>query len=174
MKPIAVRASLVILIVGGLLLGAAESEAQYYQYFGKNPKIRYRNFDWKIYHSTHFDVYYYEDEAEQLQRVVSFAESAYDYLSREFDYQIKQPTPLIYYRTHAEFQQSIEANRRERETISPAGIEPTADGQPREESSHGVDAAHYTAEILVLVDAIRAKADSALSKATSSLIIGTA
>ncbi|MDX1644070.1 MAG: hypothetical protein R3244_06910, partial [Thermoanaerobaculia bacterium] len=37
---------------------------------------------------------------------VSFAESAYDYLSREFDYQIKEPTPLIFYRTHSEFQQT--------------------------------------------------------------------
>jgi hypothetical protein len=110
---IPLRSSLVVLIVAGLLLGASVGEAQYYQYFGKNPKIRYRDFDWKIYHSTHFDVYHYVDEdddytaeQDQLQRLVSYAESAYDYLSREFDYQIKQPIPLIYYRTHAEFQQT--------------------------------------------------------------------
>ncbi len=88
------------------LVGSGVAEAQFYGFFGKNPKIRYRDFNWKIYHSTHFDVYYYDDEAHQLDRVVSFAESAYDYLSREFDYQIKEPTPLIFYRTHAEFQQT--------------------------------------------------------------------
>ena len=72
--------------------------------FGKNLKIQYRDFDWRIYHATHFDVYYYDEE--QLERVVSFAESAYDHLSQVFDYQIKTPTPLIFYRTHAEFQQT--------------------------------------------------------------------
>lgn len=74
--------------------------------FGKNTKIQYRDFDWQIYHSTHFDVYFYEDERHLLQDVVSFAESAYDHLSREFDYQIPEPTPLIFYRTHNEFQQN--------------------------------------------------------------------
>ncbi|MFQ5844466.1 MAG: efflux RND transporter permease subunit, partial [Planctomycetota bacterium] len=74
-------------VVGGLLQ-AAPATAQ----FGKN-KIQYRDFEWKIYHSPHFDVYYYEAEADLLQKVVSFAESAYDHLSQEFDYQIKQPTP---------------------------------------------------------------------------------
>jgi len=93
-------------MLGALFLAAVPGEAQYYAFFGKNAKIRYRDFDWSIYHSTHFDVYYYSDEEDQLQRVVSFAESAYDYLSREFDHQIKQATPLIFYRTHAEFQQT--------------------------------------------------------------------
>jgi Tol biopolymer transport system component len=73
--------------------------------FGKN-KIQYRQFDWKIYHSPHFDVYYYEEEADLLQKVVSFAESAYDSLSQEFDYQIKQTTPLIFYETHSAFEQN--------------------------------------------------------------------
>ena len=100
------RSTLVAALVCGSLLAPVVAEAQYYAFFGKNPKIRYRNFDWSIYHSTHFDVFYYDDEADQLQRVVSFAESAYDHLSRIFDYQIKTAVPLIYYRTHAEFQQT--------------------------------------------------------------------
>ena len=41
-----------------------------------------------------------------LEKVVSFAESAYDRLSREFDYQIKEPMPLIYYATHSAFEQN--------------------------------------------------------------------
>ena len=73
--------------------------------FGKN-KIQYRDFDWQIYHSPHFDVYYYDEEADLLQKVVSFAESAYDNLSQEFDYQIKQPTPMIFYETHSAFEQN--------------------------------------------------------------------
>ncbi|MEM7050511.1 MAG: BamA/TamA family outer membrane protein [Acidobacteriota bacterium] len=73
--------------------------------FGKN-KVQYRDFDWKIYHSTHFDVYYYTEEEASLEKVVSFAESAYDRLSREFDYQIQEPTPLIFYATHSAFEQN--------------------------------------------------------------------
>lgn len=73
--------------------------------FGKN-KITYREFDWKIYHSPHFDVYYYAEEEALLEKVVSFAESAYDRLSREFDHQIQEPTPLIFYATHSAFEQN--------------------------------------------------------------------
>ena len=79
---------------------------QYYaRGFGKN-KIQYRDFDWQIYHSPHFDVYYYSEEEELLEKVVSYAESAYDSLSRFFDVQIQEPTPLIFYATHAAFEQN--------------------------------------------------------------------
>ena len=75
-----------------MLLSLAAGEASG-QYFGQN-KIAYRTFDWKIYHSPHFDVYYYTEDEPSLEKVVSFAESAYDELSREFDFQIKEPIPL--------------------------------------------------------------------------------
>ena len=73
---------LAALVLGtSLLLPAAPASAQsgfipgpqtYGFGFGKN-KVRYRDFDWRIYHSPHFDVYYYKDEEAQLQKVVSFA-----------------------------------------------------------------------------------------------------
>ncbi|MDX1631765.1 MAG: BamA/TamA family outer membrane protein [Thermoanaerobaculia bacterium] len=85
----------------GVALLPTTAEAQ----FGKN-KIQYRDFDWQIYHSPHFDVYFYEAERHLLQKVVSFAESAYDQLSRRFDYQIEEATPLIFYKTHSEFEQN--------------------------------------------------------------------
>ncbi len=96
-QSLALTAALAVLVF--LLPSPADAQ------FGKN-KIQYRDFDWKIYHSPHFDVYYYEQEAELLQKVVSFAESAYDHLSQEFDYQIKEPTPLIFYETHSAFEQN--------------------------------------------------------------------
>lgn len=73
--------------------------------FGKN-KIVYDDFDWKIYSSTHFDVYFYEEERDSLQKVVNLAESAYDEISRKFDYQIAERIPLIYYQTHSAFEQT--------------------------------------------------------------------
>ena len=92
-------AAALALLVAALLPAAASAQ------FGKN-KIQYKEFDWKIYHSPHFDVYYYPEEEHLLERVVSFAESAYDELSRRFDYQIEESTPLIFYRTHSEFEQN--------------------------------------------------------------------
>ncbi|HVR98360.1 MAG TPA: hypothetical protein VMW27_17225 [Thermoanaerobaculia bacterium] len=96
-------------VLGALLLAPA-LEAQFGpqwngQGFGKN-KIQYRDFDWKIYHSPHFNVHYYSAEEHLLQKVVSFAESAYDQLSREFNHQIQEPIPLIYYGTHSAFEQN--------------------------------------------------------------------
>ena len=94
------------------LLGALPAAAQFApgpQYggrgFGKN-KVQYRDFDWKIYHSIHFDVYYYTAEEDLLAKVVSFAVSAYDRLSRDFGFQIQEPTPLIFYESHAAFEQN--------------------------------------------------------------------
>ena len=88
-----------------LLLPAATAAQDYGPMFGKN-KIQYRQFDWHIYHSPHFDVHYYTDEEPLLGKIVSFAESAYDRLSREFDHQIQKPTPLIFYATHSAFEQN--------------------------------------------------------------------
>lgn len=72
---------------------------------GQN-KIVYDTFDWSIYSSTHFQIHYYSREKESLQKVTSMAESAYDELSRRLNYQIAKPIPLIYYATHAEFEQN--------------------------------------------------------------------
>ncbi len=73
--------------------------------FGQN-KIVYDKFKWNIYHSTHFDVYFYDEEKPSLQRVVDTAESAYDDLSRKFNFQISKKIPLIYYATHSTFEQT--------------------------------------------------------------------
>ena len=71
--------------------------------FGKN-KIQYQNFDWRIYKSPHFDVYYYPEEEAMLQQAVSYAESQYTRLSQILDHEIKFRINLILYRTHMEFE----------------------------------------------------------------------
>ncbi|MGH9361077.1 MAG: hypothetical protein ACRD2T_04115 [Thermoanaerobaculia bacterium] len=104
-------ARLAIALPLALALAAGPAAAQGFgpQYrgigFGKN-KIQYREFDWQIYHSPHFNVHFYGDTEPLLQKVVSFAESAYDQLSREFDHQIQDPIPLIFYATHSAFEQN--------------------------------------------------------------------
>jgi hypothetical protein len=90
------------LVLGIALAGAAvPASAQ----FGQN-KIAYDRFDWSIYRSTHFQVYFYEKEKGSLEKVASFAESAYDELSRSLNYQIPHPIPLIFYANHSEFEQT--------------------------------------------------------------------
>jgi len=104
MTPARIRRLAAVVLVG-LLVAALPATAQYYTSFGKN-RIQYRDFEWQIYHSPHFDVYYYSAEEHLLQKIVSIAESAYDELSRTFDYQIQDPTPLIVYQTHSAFLQN--------------------------------------------------------------------
>jgi hypothetical protein len=72
---------------------------------GQN-KIVYDSFDWLIYRSTHFEIYHYDRGKDALPKVASMAESAYDELSRRLNYQIPKPIPLIYYTSHAEFEQN--------------------------------------------------------------------
>ena len=85
-----------------LMLTAAAASAQY---FGQN-KIVYDKFDWKVYRSTHFTIYFYESERNSLQKVASYAESAYDDISRALNFQIPKSINLIYYATHADFEQT--------------------------------------------------------------------
>ena len=87
------------------LAGTSPASAQTSGSFGKN-KIAYRKFDWHIYHSPHFNLYYYTAEEPLLEKVASLAESAYDRLSRDFNFQIKEPVPLIFYATHSAFEQN--------------------------------------------------------------------
>ncbi len=95
MKKIAIALTL-------LLCAAAQVSAQQ---FGKN-KIVYDKFDWKIYRSTHFTIYFYESERHALAKVASFAESSYDEISRALNYQIPKAINLIYYASHADFEQT--------------------------------------------------------------------
>ncbi len=83
-----------------LLVAAGPAPAQ-----GQN-KVVYDRFDWKIYSSTHFRIYYYGKGEEALGKVASMAESAYDDLSRRLNYQVPKPIPLLYYVSHAEFEQN--------------------------------------------------------------------
>ena len=83
-----------------LLLGGLPAAAQ-----GQN-KVVYDKFDWKIYSSTHFRIYYYDRGEPALSKIASMAESAYDDLSRRLNYQIPKPIPLLYYVSHSEFEQN--------------------------------------------------------------------
>jgi Tol biopolymer transport system component len=73
--------------------------------FGQN-KVAYDQFDWLVYHSPHFDVHYYESEADRLEDVVSYAESAYLHISKQLDFELRTRVPIVMYKTHSEFEQT--------------------------------------------------------------------
>ena len=84
---------------------AAQFVTPYYDYFGQN-KIVYDRFVWQTYRSTHFTIYFYDREQVSLQKVASYAESAYDEISRALNFQIPKPINIIYYATHSDFEQT--------------------------------------------------------------------
>src|ERR1017187_135856 len=92
------------LIAGLLLFCAAGLRAQDYG-FGEN-KIAYDRFEWKTYKSTHFTIYFYDRERVSLDKVASYAESAYDDISRQLNFQVPKSINLIYYATHSDFEQT--------------------------------------------------------------------
>src|SRR6188474_1500139 len=87
------------------LLAAAPAHAQFFPYYGKN-KVVYDNFNWRVYKSPHFEVYYYPEFEQHLSRVVSYAESGYQKVSSGLKHEIAEPIPLILYKTHSEFEQT--------------------------------------------------------------------
>src|ERR1700730_2077821 len=96
---------LLALAAGSATPAAAQFVTPYFDYFGQN-KIVYDRFDWKTYKSTHFTIYFYDREQVSLQKVASYAESAYDDISRALNFQIPKPINIIYYATHSDFEQT--------------------------------------------------------------------
>jgi hypothetical protein len=97
----------IVLLTIGLLGGAVEqafAQTPYVPYYGKN-RIRYNDFKWKIYTTDHFEIYFYPDVEPQLERVTSYAESAYQQVSSDLKHDLAFKVPLVLYKTQSEFQQ---------------------------------------------------------------------
>ena len=101
----ALLATVVALLAAlGLAPGLASAQTPYIPYFGKN-QIRYDNFKWQIYTTEHFEIYYYPEIEQHLERVAGYAESAYQHVSAELKYDLAYKVPLILFKTNSEFQQ---------------------------------------------------------------------
>src|SRR3954452_17659776 len=97
------RVALLVLFLVGLS-GYAAAQTPFVPYFGKN-NIHYDRFDWHIYTSDHFEIYYYPDIEKHLERVAGYAESAYQQVSSDLKHDLSAKTPLILFKTHSEFEQ---------------------------------------------------------------------
>ena len=87
------RVGLVRLFAGlsmtiAVILSAAGTSAQTsVPYFGKN-QIRYDNFEWHIYTTDHFEIYYYPEIEQHLERMAGYAESAYQQVSADLKHDL--------------------------------------------------------------------------------------
>jgi len=82
----------------------ATAQTPYMPYYGKN-LVRYDRFDWQIYKTEHFEIYYYPSIEQHLERVAGYAESAYQQISAELKHDLAFKVPLIIFKTASEFQQ---------------------------------------------------------------------
>jgi len=78
----------------------------YNPYIGGKNKVRWDKFEWYTYDTPHFRISYYDRVEPSLEKIASYAESAYDDIARKLNFQILKPVPMICYATHAEFEQT--------------------------------------------------------------------
>src|SRR5262249_35598878 len=108
LAPIGLVAVLGLALIG-IDVAPVLAQTSYVPYFGKN-RIRYDNFQWKIYKSDHFEIYYYPEIEQHLERVTSDAESASQRVSSDLKHDLGFKVPLVLYKTQSESQQqNIEA-----------------------------------------------------------------
>src|ERR1044071_3948684 len=84
--------------------GVASAQTSMVPYFGKN-NIHYDKFDWHIYTTDHFEIYYYPEIESHLERVAGYAESAYQQISADLKHDLSFKVQLILFKTHSEFEQ---------------------------------------------------------------------
>jgi Tol biopolymer transport system component len=75
------------------------------QYFGKN-KPRYRDFEFKVLKSPHFELYHYLKKKDKAEDFLKMTEQWYDYHRQVIGLELPFKNPLILYNNHAEFQQT--------------------------------------------------------------------
>jgi hypothetical protein len=83
---------------------AASAQTPFVPYYNKN-RIKYDHFNWHTYTTDHFEIYYYPEIERHLERVASYAESAYQQVSADLKHDLAFKIPLIIYKTESEFQQ---------------------------------------------------------------------
>ncbi|MFC1500239.1 BamA/TamA family outer membrane protein [Candidatus Zixiibacteriota bacterium] len=87
------------------MLISTESACGQDTWFGQN-KVQYRNFEWSVFHTEHFDFYYHQGGEEIAEFAAVSAEHAYEELRYEFHFDLSHRIPIILYNSHNDFQQT--------------------------------------------------------------------
>ena len=75
------------------------------QGFGRN-KPKYKNFDFEIYRTTHFDIYHYFKNQDVVENLAWQSELWHEFIQSIVDDTIYFQNPLIFYADHGDFQQT--------------------------------------------------------------------
>jgi hypothetical protein len=102
------KTPILILTLSIVLMGIApamtSAQTPYVPYFGKN-RVKYDKFNWHIYETEHFEIYFYPEIESHLERVTSYLESAYQRVSSELKHELPQRAKVVLFKTQSEFQQ---------------------------------------------------------------------
>ncbi|MCH8024178.1 MAG: PD40 domain-containing protein [Candidatus Marinimicrobia bacterium] len=86
-----------------LLVGAGAVQAQFY--FGRN-KVQYRDFDWQVLRTPHFQLFYYPEEEVLARAAAYWAEEAFGEYEQKFNHTLARRVPLVIYSNDLHFQQT--------------------------------------------------------------------
>jgi hypothetical protein len=101
-QAVGLLAALVIAFIG--LQSQPNAQTPFFPYHGKN-FIHYNTFKWLIYPTEHYEIFYYPEFEGHLERIASYAESAYEKISAELTHELPFKIPLVLFKTHSEFEQ---------------------------------------------------------------------
>ncbi|WP_457651794.1 peptidase S9 [Rhodocaloribacter sp.] len=97
-----VRLSGLAVVLVAFLLPVAPATAQY---FGRN-KVQYDEFDFRVFKTDHFEIYFYPEEKQAVKDAARMAERWYTRHSRTFLREFHERKPIIFYANDADFQQT--------------------------------------------------------------------
>src|SRR5262245_35654873 len=92
--------ALVLVLVASALAVPARAQT-----FGRN-KVHYKNLDFQILETPHFDVYFYSDERQAAVEAGRLAERWYARLSAVLDHRFHDRQPIVLYASAAHFRQT--------------------------------------------------------------------
>jgi hypothetical protein len=117
---------LLVFVLLAAVAAPARAQTAMVPYFGKN-NIHYDKFRWMIYTTDHFEIYYYPELEQHLERVAGYAESAYQQVSADLKHDLSFKVQLMLFKTHSEFeQQNVAPGDASSEGVA-AFAEPTRD-----------------------------------------------
>src|SRR5260370_11808304 len=98
--PFGIALFLFVFVAGTI---AASAQTPFVPYYNKN-RIKYDHFNWHTYTTDHFEIYYYPEIDRHLQRVASYADSAYHQVTPDLNHDLPSTVPLIPYKPHTQSQ----------------------------------------------------------------------
>src|SRR5437588_12926854 len=103
-SPVVVVVAVLVAVVATGWSAQTFAQTPFVPYFGKN-NVHYDKFDWHIYTTDHFEIFYYPELEQHLERVAGYAESAYQQISADLKHDLSTKIQLILFKTHSEFEQ---------------------------------------------------------------------